>query len=137
MTVDQFDIYLYAVDAAMKYRGFSLSGEYYFRWLQGLKGIGGPLPITTLYDHGFYAQAGYFLVPKRVELMAKTSQIFGEFGSASEYAGGLNWFVNGSHNWKFTFDATRVIGSPAQNSGPNYRAGDTGTMFRAQFQAAF
>ncbi len=136
VTVNQYDVYLWALDAAFKYRGFSLNGELYQRWLQGIRGDG-PLPRSTIFDYGFFAGAGYFVIPDRIELMARTSQIWGEYGSGAEYAGGFNWFLKGSHYLKFTFDATRVVGSPAQAASPGYRAGDTGLMYRAQFQAAF
>lgn len=134
--VDHFDIYLYSLDAAFKYRGFSFNGEYYFRWLQDIRG-NGPLPRGQMFDHGFALEAGWFLVPKTIELNARTSQIFGAFGDAQEYAGGINWFIKQSHNWKVTFDVTRLIQTPANNSGTNYRVGDTGVMFRTQLQAAF
>ena len=136
VTVDRFDLYLYAIDAALKYRGFSLNGEYYMRWLQGITGDG-PLPRTNLFDHGFVAQGGYFLIPERLELIARTSQIFGYAGTAEEYAGGLNWFFTGSHNFKLTVDATKVIGSPTNAQSPNYVIGDNGVLFRTQIQVAY
>ncbi|MGE3819222.1 MAG: porin [Isosphaeraceae bacterium] len=137
LTVNQFDIYLLALDLAAKYRGFSFNGEYYLRWIQDIGGFGAPVPFTTMFDHGFYVEGGYFLIPRKFEVIARTSQIWGPYGTGAEYAGGFNWYVNGTHDWKFTFDATRVIGSPAENSGPNYNAGDTGVMFRSQLQTAF
>ncbi len=136
VTVTSFDHYLWALDAAYKFRGLSLSAEYYFRWLQGIKGDG-PLPRTTLFDNGFYAQAGYFVIPERVELIARTSQVFGSFGNASEYAGGLNWFFRGSHDLKLTVDVSRVIGSPVSNTGTDYQPGQIGVLFRSQLQAAY
>ena len=127
---------LYAIDAGLKYRGFSLNGEYYMRWLQGIEGDGA-LPRTNLFDHGFVAQGGYFLIPERLELIARTSQIFGTAGTAEEYAGGLNWFFKGSHNFKLTIDATKVIGAPTNALSPNYVIGDNGVLFRTQVQVAF
>lgn len=136
VTVHHFDIYLYAVDAAFKYRGFSFNSEFFFRWLQSIRG-NGPLPLTQMYDHGFYAESGYFLVPKRFEIIGRVSQVFGEFGDAQEYAGGFNWFLNGTHNLKITFDVTKLNQCPVSNSSPNLRAGDDGLLFRTQLQAAF
>ena len=136
VTVDHFVIYLYTVDAAFKWRGFSANGEYFFRWLQSISG-NGPLPISRMYDHGYYAEAGYFLIPYRFEINARVSEIFGAFGDSQEYAAGFNWFINGTHGWKFSFDVTKLNNCPAQNSGPNLRAGDDGLLFRTQLQAAF
>lgn len=134
--VNEFDVLLYAIDLAGKYCGFSWNGEYFFRWTRSLRGSG-PLPIDGFFDHGFYAEAGQFVSPKRLELIGRTSQIFGEFGSAFEYAGGFNWFINGTHNLKLTFDISRLIGTPVESTLGNYRVGNSGVMFRSQLQAAF
>jgi hypothetical protein len=136
VSIDHLDIYLYAVDAALKYRGFSLNSEYYLRWLQSLRGDG-PLPLGKLFDHGFKFEAGYFLLPQKLEVNGRISQVFGPFGDGQEYAGGINWFFNGSHGLKLTLDVTKLNHNPANNTGPNLRAGDDGVLIRTQFQAAF
>ena len=38
LTIDRFDRFLYAVDLGWKYRGWSMDGEYYFRWIDDLQG---------------------------------------------------------------------------------------------------
>jgi hypothetical protein len=134
--VDDFNTSLYAVDAAFKYAGFSCNGEYSFRWVNDIQGDGA-LPITSMFDHGFYVEGGYMLIPERFELNVRTSQIYGDFGDAEEYAAGANWFINGTHNWKLSFDAAKINDCPTSNSGANYRAGDDGVLFRTQLQAAF
>lgn len=136
VTVNEFDVLLYALDGAGRYRGFSWNGEYFFRWISSLEGTGA-LPLSGFFDHGFYIDVGYFIVPERWELIARTSQIYGAFGTAFEYAGGVNWFLNGTNNLRLTIDVSRVIGVPIDASGANYRAGDDGVMLRTQFQAAF
>jgi hypothetical protein len=136
VVVNNFDIALWAVDAAWKWRGFSANGEYYFRQLSNISGTG-PLPIRLIYNHGYYLEGGYMLIPDRFEVNARTSQIYGAYGPSREYAGGVNWFPKGSHNWKWTFDCSQIYQSAAQNSGPNYIAGETGVLFRLQLQAAF
>jgi hypothetical protein len=135
-TVDRFKVYLYSVDAAAKWHGFSLNGEYFFRWVHDIRATG-PIPKRKMFDHGFFLEAGYFLIRNYLELNARTSQIFGDFGDSSEYAGGINWFINGTHGLKLAIDATKVNDSPISNSGPNYRAGDDGVMVRTQLQTAF
>jgi hypothetical protein len=78
------------------------------------------------------------VIPEHVELAARMSQIYGRFGDlGAEYAGGVNWFINGTHNWKLTLDTTRVKHSPAQNSAPGYRVGDDGVLVRGQLQVGF
>lgn len=136
-TVDQFDIYLWSLDFAAKYAGFSFNGEYYFRWIENLR-ADGPLPMDGFFDHGYYLEAGYMILPRTIEIGGRMSHILGRFGDrGAEYGGVVNWFVNGTHNWKFTLDATRVRHSPAENSAPGYRAGDDGVLVRGQLQAGF
>jgi hypothetical protein len=136
VTVKEFDLLLLAFDLAGKYRGFSWNGEYFLRRIDSIEGIGG-LPLAGFSDHGFYAEVGCFVVPQHWELIGRTSQIRGAHGTASEYAAGVNWFINGTNNWRLTLDVSRLIGTPIEASGANYRAGHEGLMFRSQIQAAF
>lgn len=136
--VTDYSLYLATFDAATKLRGVSLSGEYFLRWLTDIRGDG---PIATdrrdLFDHGFHLQAGAFVVPKRVELFARSSTVLGPFGKGAEYAAGFNFFVRGTENWRFTFDVTRVIDSPAAQIRTGYEAGATGVLIRGQLQTMF
>ena len=45
-------VQLWTIDAAVKYRGLGISGEYFFRWLDGFKETGGRSPFRTLFDQG-------------------------------------------------------------------------------------
>jgi hypothetical protein len=113
-----------------------MNGEYFRRWITDIHSTA-PIPVNQIDDQGFYLELGYMIVPKRVELNARTSQIYGEFGDATEYAGGVNWFIDGTHNYKFTVDVTQLRNTPANNTGVNYRVGTEGTMVRVQLQVAF
>jgi hypothetical protein len=135
--VDAVSAQLLAFDAAVKYRGFSLSGEYYFRWLNSFRTSGGVTPISSLFAHGAYAQASYFFLPKRLEAYSRFSFVTGQFGGGNEWAGGLNWYVRESRNWRMTFDVTRINHSPADNILTGYRAGASGTLFQAQMLVDF
>lgn len=90
MQVNTTSVQLWAIDAAVKYRGLSLSGEYYLRWLIGFRQTGGPLSIRGLFARGAYAQASYFVLPKRLEGYARFSYVAGQFGGGDEWSGGLN-----------------------------------------------
>jgi hypothetical protein len=138
VSVTDYMIYLATYDAGIKYRGLSLHGEYFLRWLSDIKGTG-PIPDERreLFDHGFHIQAGAFVVPKRLELFTRTSHIFGPFGDGAEYSGGFNWFIRGTENWRFGGDITQVINSPAQQLRTGYDAGASGTLVRSQLQTIF
>ncbi|MEX0700914.1 MAG: porin [Planctomycetales bacterium] len=138
LTVDDFDIHLLAAFFNGKYRGWSVNAEFYFRWLQDLETQEGTAPpINKLYDDGFYTDVGYMILPKKLEIIGRVSAVDGMFGDAWEYAGGFNWYINGDHSNKLTFDVSVLDGCPAENSGPNYVVGQDGILYRAQYQVAF
>lgn len=97
--VDSFDSYLYNAFVAAKYHGFSLSNEWWLRNLDNFRtsanGRGNILyqfPSSTspvylfpanhgLVDFGTQLQGGYFVVPKKLELVARWSWIRGDSGA--------------------------------------------------------
>ncbi|MDG3003788.1 hypothetical protein [Paludisphaera mucosa] len=131
------NLQLWTIDAAMKHRGFGISGEYFFRWLDGFQTIGGRSPYNSLFDTGALLQGGYFLKPHKLEAFARSSFVTGRFGGGVEYGGGVNWYPRGARTWRTTFEVLRVQGSPAQNFITGYRAGETGTLFQVQWQTDF
>ncbi len=136
VTVNQFDISLYAVHLGLKYRGASFATEYFFRWLTSLEG-NGPLPVNSLFDHGFYVQGGLFVIPKRLELYSIGSHVTGDYGSGHEIAAGFNYYVGGRRGSRITFDVSHINDSPADQSRTGFVAGASGTLFRAQMWTFF
>ncbi len=136
VTVNAFDIYLWAIDGAVKYAGWSVHGEYYFRWLNKFGTTGGPIPYNELYADGFYVDVGKMIVSERLELVGRMSTVDGLFGDSWEWAAGFNWYLNGQHSNKLTFDIAVLDGVPANNSGPNFEVGQDGILYRLQWQAA-
>ncbi len=134
--IDATSVQLWAIDAGFKYRGLSLSGEYYLRWLDDFR-YTGPLSIRSLFDNGAYAQTSYFLIPNRLEMYARFSFVTGRFGGGDEWSGGLNWYVLARRNWRMTFDVTQINHSPADNILTGYRAGESGTLFQLQMLTDF
>ncbi|WP_406694154.1 porin [Singulisphaera sp. Ch08] len=135
--VNATNVRLWALDAAIKYRGLNLSGEYYLRWLDDFSSTGGPLTTQSVFTHGAYAQTSYFMIPRRLEGYARYSFVSGQFGEGDEWSGGLNWYVLANRNWRMTFDATRINHSSAQNELTGYRAGESGTLFQVQMLTDF
>jgi hypothetical protein len=136
VTVSGFDIYFYGVDAAWKWRGWSINGELFLRWLESIRGSG-PLAVGNLFQRGFYVEGGHFLVPRRLDANARYSQVSGLFGNSSEYAAGMNWYPKESSDIKISFDVTYLDGSPLQNTASDILVGDAGMLFRTQIQAEF
>lgn len=128
---------LWTIDAALKYRGLGISGEYFLRWLDGFDHVGGRLPRRSLFDHGAMLQAGYFAVPRKLEGFARSSFVTGPFGGGYEWGVGANWYVLGSRDWRFTAEVLFINHSPAQNILTGYRAGESGTLFQLQWFSDF
>jgi len=134
--VSQYDIAFYGVDAAYKWRGWSVNSEVFLRWIDNIA-ANVPLPADSLEQVGFYVEGGTFLIPRKLDLNARCSQVAGDYGTASEYATGFNWYPLGKTQLKISFDVTWLDGSPLQNTTSDILAGDDGTLLRTQFQAEF
>ena len=80
-----------ATSAGFKYRGWSLDGEYYWRWVDSFRTVG-DIPVDELFDHGFQLQGSAMLMPRVLQVYASGSKIFGEYGDPWDLALGLNWF---------------------------------------------
>ncbi len=63
LAVTRYDVQMYCVDASCKYRGWSVTSEYYFRNISGFKGAF----IPTLFDHGPWFEVGKFVIPAKLE----------------------------------------------------------------------
>ena len=139
ISVNATNVLLYTYDLAFKYRGFSLSGEYYARWLSDLGTAKGAVPAAyqTIFDNGGLAQVSAPLVPRHLELFARSSGVFGRFGSGTEYGGGLNWYIRGNPHVRATLEAKRINHSPASNILYGYFAGQSGTLLQLQLQTEF
>jgi hypothetical protein len=64
-----------SIDAGMKYRGLFLATEFHQRWLDDFV-ASGPIPVTSVFDHGFYAQGSHIFKPVNVEVSASTSYFY-------------------------------------------------------------
>jgi len=139
VTLNAANVMLWSYDLSFKRRGFSLSGEYYARWIYGLNASGPGIPrkYLNMFDTGGLAQFSYALVPKRFEVFGRTSMVAGPFGDASEYGGGANWYIFANRNVRGTFEAKRVNHSPADNPLYNYIAGQSGMLYQLQLLTDF
>jgi hypothetical protein len=93
--VDEFDYYTWAAFAGFKYRGFSLWSDFYVRTLNNFRttpngrgniiyqdtlGNNSLFPTHALVDYGTTVQGGYFLVPKKLEVVGRFSMVRGDSG---------------------------------------------------------
>jgi hypothetical protein len=136
VTVQNANFWLWAVDFGVKLRGLAINGEVYFRWLNRFE-ADGPLPLTSLFDWGFEASAGYFVLRRKLELYARTSLISGEFGTPVEGGGGFNWYPFATRNVWINVEAMGIDSSPYGSIYYIYAAGQTGLLLGSQFMLRF
>ena len=135
-TVNQFDVWMYGLDGAFQYRGWSLNSEACFRWIEDLSGTG-PVPEKGIFQWGSYIEGGKFLIRRKLDLNLRYSHVYDRFGSGQETAVGSNWFPVDDSRMKVTFDVAHLNSSPLQSTASDILVGDDGFLFRTQFQAEF
>ena len=140
VTVENVDYRLFAIDAGMKYRGFFVQTELYARRLDGFK-ADGALPVREIEDRGFYVQAAFYPMPKKLELYAATSQVFGDsdagFDDSSEYLVGLNFYPAKTRNHRLNLQVIDVNRSPVSSTFGYYVGGQDGTTVSTAFSIFF
>jgi hypothetical protein len=132
VTLTAANVQLWTVDAAFKYRGLSLDGEYFFRWLDGFSTVGQAPSFASLFDYGALLQGGCFWIPTKLETYARSSFVSGRFETGSEFGGGINWYPKGNRNWRLTAEVLYINHCPADNPLTGYRVGESGTLVQVQ-----
>jgi hypothetical protein len=125
-----------AFNAGVKYRGFSLEGEYYLRWVDDFDVVG-TLPVDELYDHGYSLQASGMFVPRMVQGYATWSQIFGEYGDPTELALGLNIYPFRRREVRWNIQALLLNRSPVGGTSLPMVVGGDGWVFSSDWIVAF
>ena len=136
VTIQLADFYLSAIDVGIKYRGLAFNAELYQRWLNRFR-ADGPLPIDSMYDWGFEASLGYFVVPHRVEPYVRSSFIHGPYADAVEGAVGVHWYPFRTRWVWLTAEAIGIKNSPYTSGYYVYAVGQTGFLFPVQLLLRF
>jgi len=136
VTVDKALYKMWAIDGGLKYNGLAINGQYFMRWLSDFI-ADGPMPVTSTFDHGYELSASYFVIPKKVAVYGRSSQVFGQFGDSYEYGGGVKWhFLPTERLWLNT-ELFRVNRAPYTGAFTPYTAGMTGWVPMVQTIIAF
>ena len=116
------------LDAGMKWRGWSLDAEYYFRWLDDFK-VTGSIPVTSLFDHGFQVYASTMLKPDYWQAYLSGSMIFGQYGDPWDLAAGLTYFPFGHKEVRMNAQALYMDRSAVGYTAVPYVVGGTGWVY--------
>jgi phosphate-selective porin OprO/OprP len=104
-------------DSAFEWRGLYIQGEYFFGQADG------KTTHNTLRSQGFYAQAGYFVLPKVLELAARYAYLNPDRDVTNDHwvesTGAVSWYIH-NHFLKIQADFTDIHKQAAIsfNGGP-------------------
>ena len=127
ITVKRVTYQMSSIDGGVKYKGFSLEGEYYWRWLSDFEGTdtGG---IADINDHGWQLQSSAMLVPKIVQVYFSGAEIRGRFGNASEVRAGVNWYPLEQRGFRINAEWIHLNNCPVGYTAVPYPVGGNGNV---------
>jgi len=130
------------IDGGFKYKGFSLEGEYFWRWLDNFKFQTGPTPealalVRPSFDHAFQIQGSAMVVPKTLQAYAGFSKIFGQYGQPRDARFGANFFPFKNKVVRWNNEALYLYRSPVGYTSVPYPVGGTGWVFHSSMELAF
>ena len=136
VTVENATYRMWAIDAGLKKAGWSVNGQYYFRWLDDFK-ADGPMPIDSTFDHGFELSAAGFVIPEKLMAYGRGSMVFGEFRDSWEAGVGVKWYFVPTERMWLTAEVMRVVDVPYGGVFTPYTAGLTAWVPMVQAVLAF
>ena len=127
VTVERANYNMIAVDAGVKYRGFSIQTEFYARRLSNFE-ADGPTPVSELTDIGYSLQISHLVIPKKLIIYGINSYFWDAFKRHPyEFGGGANFYPINTRSWRLNGQVMRVFKSSAGGTFGLYNAGQTGT----------
>jgi len=133
ITVDKADFDLISFDLGVKYKGWSVFTEIYYRTLSDMKAYGPDLvtevatPISKITDKGYTLQVSYMIVPRKVALYGINSMLIDEFErNPYEAGGGLNIYPTGTRSLRINAQCVYVYKSAAGGTFGLYTIGQIG-----------
>jgi hypothetical protein len=138
ISVEDVKYNMLSLDAGLKYRGYSLEAEYYWRNLSDFRGPGvTPGLIEDIDDTGYQVQASAMLVPQLFQLYAGYSEIQGRFGDSNELRGGFNYFPKRMRGIRVNGEWLRLDDIPVGYTAVPYPVGGDGDVYHVNFELNF
>jgi hypothetical protein len=124
-------------DAGLKYHGFALEGEYYWRWIDHFRVTGTPVTIDHLFDNGFQLLGSAMIIPRTLQLYTTYSEIFGEYGNPWETRAGINIFPFKKQEIRINAQYIYQYRGPVGGLAYPYQVGSTGSIFNLDLEFNF
>lgn len=127
---DVLDFNTFGIDTAFKWQGLSVQGEYLYGEASSQQ------TSKKLIAKGFYGQAGYFVIPKQVEIAYRYSYLDPNHDVTNDHwvenTAGISWYIN-KHFLKLQTDFTNIHKQAAITSPKGANATDDQQVrFQAQ-----
>jgi len=135
--VDTVKYQMMTIDAGVKYRGMSLEGEYYRRWLSDFTGpnTGG---IANITDQGYQLQSSAMAIQQVLQVYLSGSQIFGDrYGDAWDVRAGVNWYFMKQRGLRLNGEYMRLHRTPVGYTAVPYPVGGNGRLFHINLEMNF
>lgn len=135
ITVNQVLYAMSSLDAGVKYRGFALEGEFFWRQLDQFQGTG-TTGLRPLHDRGFQLQASMMAIPQSLQLYAAGSSIRGQYGNPWDSRLGINWFPFKNRVIRWNTQVMYIDRSPSGYNSLTYNVGSNGVIFNTDVELA-
>ncbi|MGA3211116.1 MAG: hypothetical protein ABSD20_07390 [Terriglobales bacterium] len=135
LTVTDVTYQMSSIDGGVKYHGFALEGEGFFRWLSDFRGAPG---VPTIFNQGFQAQLSMMVTPKALQLYSGGSMIFGNpYGTPYDARIGTNFFPFHNKVVRWNTEALYLFKSPVGYYAVPFVVGGKGWVFHTNMEMAF
>ena len=134
--VNQAKYEMTSINTGVKLKGYSLDFEYYLRWLSKFKSDL-PLPVNSLFDHGFSTQASGIVIPQKLQVYGQASKLFGQYGKPWEVGVGINWYPFMSRMLRINGEFLHVKRSPVGYISYVTNVGATGNALMVNLELFF
>jgi hypothetical protein len=133
------NVFRYVGDVRFKYQGFSFFGEALYQHIASETPTFIPgWPEHSIGETGYFAQAGYFVIPRHLEIAGRFGQLYtnGLHHEMDEYTVGVNYYFHGQ-NAKLQLAETYIPRQAALTNNNGSIANTQDWVTQLQFQLKF
>jgi cell division protein FtsB len=125
-----------AFDVGLKFKGYSLDGEYFLRWLDHFHGDG-TAGLPAIFSHGFQLQTSSMVLPKIFQVYLGGSTLYGKYGNPWDFRAGMNLFPFKNKVVRWNTEILYLHKSPVGYTSVPFALGGTGPVFHSNMELAF
>ncbi|HVU30283.1 MAG TPA: hypothetical protein VHE36_07785 [Sphingomicrobium sp.] len=126
-----------SIDLGIKYKGFALEGQWYWRKVNHFKTLGCCIPVSEIRDNGVAVQASAMPIKDYLQAYATYSKIWGQNGNPNEYAFGINYYPFGRREMHVNLEAIHLDRSPVGGYHMPVPVGGKGWVFLSDWVLMF